>query len=164
MKPIGTIPVTGTYTLHSQGNKVWSVIKSLRWNQKLQGWTNNLGLPNPGVKVGLHKHIREKYFPLQRLRETTFRKLYNIIPEGMRCRTKLVLPEYQKFAVGLNRNICQNKGEKKMVHLQGVAYSHTRGLRVPHYKIRVHSDTRFEHSADSELRWVERTNLDPLYV
>ena len=51
-----------------------------------------------------------------------------------------------------------------MVHLQGVAYSNTRGLRVPHYKIRVHSDTRIEHSADSGLRWVERTNLDPLYA
>ena len=51
-----------------------------------------------------------------------------------------------------------------MVHLQGVAYSNTRGLRVPHYKIRVHSDTRIEHSASSGLRWVERTDFDPLYA
>ena len=58
----------------------------------------------------------------------------------------------------------KRKGKKRMVHLQGIAYSNTRGLRVPHYKIRVHSDTRIEHSPDSGLRWVERTNLNPLYV
>ena len=51
-----------------------------------------------------------------------------------------------------------------MVHLQGVAYSHARGLRVPHYKIRIHSDTRFEHSPDAGLRWVERTDFDSIYA
>ena len=57
IKPIGCIPVTGTYTLHARGNRLWSVVKSLRYDFKSQGWTNRLGLPNPGVVAGLHRHI-----------------------------------------------------------------------------------------------------------
>ena len=58
IKPVGTIPVCGTYTLEPQGNRVWSAIKSLRYSTKHKGWMNNMGLPNPGVKVGLERHIR----------------------------------------------------------------------------------------------------------
>ena len=96
VKPIGTIPVTGTYTLHSQGNKVWSVIKSLRWNKKLQGWTNNLGLPNPGVKEGLHKHIRGEVLSIAEIERNDFRKLYNIIPERMDVELNLSCPNLEK--------------------------------------------------------------------
>ena len=34
---------------------MWSVVKSLRWSRRHKGWTNKLGLPNPGIKVGLEK-------------------------------------------------------------------------------------------------------------
>ena len=35
-----TVPVTGTYTLHARGNVLWSVVRSLRYDFKSQGWTN----------------------------------------------------------------------------------------------------------------------------
>ena len=97
VKPIGTIPVTGTYTLHSQGNKVWSVIKSLRWNKKLQGWTNNLGLPNPGVKVGLNKHIRGEVLSIAEIQRDDFRKLYREIPEGISVELNLSCPNIRNL-------------------------------------------------------------------
>ena len=82
VKPIGCIPVCGTFTLHPQGNRVWSVIKSLRYNFKRQGWTNNLGLPNPGVKVGLERHIRGEVLSIAEIEKNDFKKLIEIIPEG----------------------------------------------------------------------------------
>ena len=97
IKPKDCIPVTGTYTLHSQGNKVWSVVKSLRWNSNLQGWTNNLGLPNPGVKVGLNKHIRGEVLSIAEIERNDFRKLYNIIPERMDVELNLSCPNVRNL-------------------------------------------------------------------
>ena len=40
LQPQGTIPVTGTWTLEPRGSRVWSVMKSLRWNSSQSGCTN----------------------------------------------------------------------------------------------------------------------------
>ena len=80
VKPTGTIPVCGTYTLNSRGNVLWSVLRTLRWNSKLQGWTNNLGLPNPGVRVGLQQHIRGEVLSIAEIEKNAFKKLYEKIP------------------------------------------------------------------------------------
>ena len=53
VKPKGCISVTGTFTRNPQGNRLWSVLKTLRYNRKLGGWVNKLGLPNPGLLKGL---------------------------------------------------------------------------------------------------------------
>ena len=50
IKPVGCVPVTGTYTLHPQGNRLWRILRTLRYDFKNQGWRNRLGLPNPGFK------------------------------------------------------------------------------------------------------------------
>jgi dihydroorotate dehydrogenase len=92
IKPKETIPVCGTYTLHPRGNVLWSVLKSLRWNSKLQGWTNNLGLPNPGVKVGLHKHIRGEVLSIAEIERNDFKKLYSLIPERTNIELNLSCP------------------------------------------------------------------------
>ena len=92
IKPKGCVPVCGTYTLYPRGNVLWSVLKSLRWNKDLQGWTNNLGLPNPGIKVGLHKHIRGEVLSIAEIERNDFRKLYNVIPEGMNVELNLSCP------------------------------------------------------------------------
>ena len=94
VKPVGCIPVCGTYTLHPNGgNVLWSVLKSLRWNSKLQGWTNNLGLPNPGVKVGLHKHIMgAEVLSIAEIERNDFQKLYSLIPERTNIELNLSCP------------------------------------------------------------------------
>ena len=60
MKPVGTIPVVGTYTLHPQGNRLWSAVRSLRYDFRRKGWTNRLQLPNPGVVCGLERILRNE--------------------------------------------------------------------------------------------------------
>ena len=92
IKPKGCIPVCGTFTLHSQGNRVWSAIKSLRYSTKHKGWMNNMGLPNPGVKVGLHKHIRGEVLSIAEIERNDFKKLYNVVPSGMSVELNLSCP------------------------------------------------------------------------
>ena len=96
IKPVGCIPVCGTFTLHPQGNKVWSAVKSLRYNFKMKGWTNRLQLPNPGVKVGLDRQIRGEVLSIAEIEKGDFRRLYNLIPEGTNIELNLSCPNLGK--------------------------------------------------------------------
>ncbi len=96
IKPVGCVPVTGTYTLHARGNRLWSVIRSLRYDFKNQGWTNNLQLPNPGVVAGLHRHIRGEVLSIAEVIKGDFRKLVEIIPEGTDIELNLSCPNLGK--------------------------------------------------------------------
>ena len=81
IKPKDCIPVTGSFTLHPQGNRLWRVIKTLRYSWKLNGWVNALGLPNPGIKVGVRAKLK-KITPKELEKEVNmsggidFKKLY----------------------------------------------------------------------------------------
>ena len=98
VKPIGTIPVCGTFTLHPHGgNKLWSAIRSLRYSTKHKGWTNKLGLPNPGVKVGLQRHIYGEVLSIAEIERNDFKKLYNIIPSGMSVELNLSCPNIRNL-------------------------------------------------------------------
>ena len=97
VKPIGCIPVTGTYTLHARGNRLWSVVKSLRYDFKSQGWCNALGLPNPGVKEGLHRHFHGgEVLSIAEIEKGDFKKLVEIIPEGTDIELNLSCPNLGK--------------------------------------------------------------------
>ena len=96
IKPVGTIPVTGTYTLHSRGNVLWSVLKSLRYNFKMKGWTNALRLPNPGVRVGLHQHIRGEVLSIAEVQRGDFKELVQIIPVNQSVELNLSCPNLGK--------------------------------------------------------------------
>ena len=96
IKPIGCVPVTGTYTLHPQGNRLWRILRTLRYDFKNQGWRNRLGLPNPGVKNGLYRHIREEVLSIAEVIKGDFRKLVEIIPEGTNIELNLSCPNLGK--------------------------------------------------------------------
>ncbi len=96
VKPVGCVPVTGTYTLHARGNVLWSVVRSLRYDFKSQGWTNKLQLPNPGVKVGLHRQIRGEVLSIAEVIKGDFRKLVEIITEGTNVELNLSCPNLGK--------------------------------------------------------------------
>ena len=81
IKHKNAISITGTWTLEPRGNRFWSVVKTLRWNSELQGWTNKLGLPNPGIKVGLQKTFPSDVLSIAEIDRGDFKKLYSIIPE-----------------------------------------------------------------------------------
>ena len=120
IKPVGCIPVCGTYTLHARGilwgQPLWSVLRTLRWNSKFQGWTNKLQLPNDGVKVGLHQHIRGEVLSIAEIEKGDFKKMDNEIPAdfdlelNLSCpnleRARLPWDNIERFLYGGNRKWC----------------------------------------------------------
>jgi dihydroorotate dehydrogenase len=113
VKPAGCIPVTGTFTLHPQGNKVWSVIKSLRYSTKHKGWTNNMGLPNPGVKVGLERHINGEVLSIAEIERNDFKKLYREIPEGINVELNLSCPNIRNLPWDSTEIFARNSEKRK---------------------------------------------------
>ena len=103
----------GTFTLHPQGNKVWSVIKSLRYNTKHKGWTNKLGLPNPGVKVGLERHIYGEVLSIAEIERNDFKKLYNVVPSGMSVELNLSCPNVRNLPWDSTEIFARNSEKRK---------------------------------------------------
>ena len=92
IKPVGCIPVIGTYTLNPRGNRLWSVLRTLRYNFRMKGWTNRLQLPNPGVKVGLDRQIRGEVLSIAEVQRGDFKELVQIIPIGQSVELNLSCP------------------------------------------------------------------------
>jgi len=113
IKPIGCIPVTGTFTLHPQGNKVWSAIKSLRYSTKYKGWMNNMGLPNPGVRVGLERHIHGEVLSIAEIERNDFKKLYKIVPSGMSVELNLSCPNIRNLPWDSTEIFARNLEKRK---------------------------------------------------
>jgi len=77
-----TISVHGTFTRNPRGNRLWSVLKSLRYDRRLGGWVNKLGLPNPGLHQGLC-NVNDKpsdVLSISEIKRGDFQKMNNIIP------------------------------------------------------------------------------------
>ena len=113
VKPVGTIPVCGTFTLHARGNVLWSAIKSLRYDFKRQGWMNNMGLPNPGVKVGLERHIRGEVLSIAEIERNDFKKLYSLIPERTSVELNLFCPNIRNLPWDSAESFARTKEKRK---------------------------------------------------
>ena len=96
IKPQGCIPVTGTWTFDPRGNRFWAVAKTLRYNKEAGGWTNKLGLPNPGIKVGLQKTSVNEVLSIAETERGDFWKLSRIIPENQNIELNLSCPNLEK--------------------------------------------------------------------
>ena len=116
IKPVGCVPVTGTYTLHPRGIRLWRIAKTLRYSWKMNGWTNALGLPNPGFRDGMHRHIRGEVLSIAEVTKGDFKKMDNEIPAdfdlelNLSCpnleRARLPLDNIERFLFGGNRKWC----------------------------------------------------------
>ena len=114
IKPTGCIPVTGTYTLHSQGNRLWSILRTLRYDFENRGGRNKLGLPNPGVKNGLHKHFHGgEVLSIAEVIKGDFRKLVEIIPERTDIELNLSCPNLGKNLPWDNARVFTQKASRK---------------------------------------------------
>ena len=92
IKHPNAISTVGTYTLHPRGNRLWSVMKSLRWSRKHKGWTNRLGLPNPGIEVGLEKTTSMEILSIAETKRGEFKTLASLIPASQSVELNLSCP------------------------------------------------------------------------
>tara|TARA_B100000745_G_C20138793_1_gene390382 strand:- start:647 stop:1405 length:759 start_codon:yes stop_codon:yes gene_type:complete len=86
------ISVTGTWTLNPRGNRFKSIIKTLRYDRKEKGWVNRLGLPNPGLKVGLDKTWSNQILSIAETSEDEFLIMEDMIPNTMNVEVNLSCP------------------------------------------------------------------------
>jgi dihydroorotate dehydrogenase len=91
-----TISVTGTWTLKPRGNRIWSVLRSLRYNKEVGGWTNKLGLPNPGIEVGLDQTKPNEVLSIAEMEKGDFFELEKIIPQEQNIELNLSCPNIER--------------------------------------------------------------------
>ena len=96
IKPDGCISVTGTWTLEPRGNRLWAVVKTLRYNKEVGGWTNKLGLPNPGIQIGLRKTSLSEVLSIAETNKGDFQKLNDLIPNDQSVELNLSCPNVEK--------------------------------------------------------------------
>ena len=51
--------VMGTYTLQPRPGLLKQILKTLRYSFHYNGWTNKLGLRNPGIHHAIHKYYQD---------------------------------------------------------------------------------------------------------
>mgnify|MGYP001181812067 FL=1 len=89
------IPVTGTWTLKHRGGlvfRIWRIIKTMRYDRKNNGWTNKLGLPNPGIYSGLKRINPNEVLSIAAIESDDFNKLSKIIPTTQSLEINLSCP------------------------------------------------------------------------
>jgi len=95
-----TISVHGTFTRNPRGNRLWSVLKSLRYDRRLGGWVNKLGLPNPGLHQGLC-NVNDKPSDVLSIAETErgdFQRMNHIIPLDQSLEINLSCPNIERLS------------------------------------------------------------------
>ena len=95
-----TISVAGTFTLHPRGNRLWSVLSTLRYSRKHNGWVNRLGLPNPGIQKGLASVSENPQNNVMSIAETErgdFQKMNHIIPLDQSLEINLSCPNIERL-------------------------------------------------------------------
>ena len=93
------ISVTGTWTLYPRGNRFKSIIKTLRYDRKEKGWVNQLGLPNPGLRVGLGKTWPNQVLSIAETSEDEFLIMEDMIPNTMNVEVNLSCPNLPESTV-----------------------------------------------------------------
>ena len=91
-----TISVTGTWTLKPRGNRLWAILRTLRYNKEVGGWTNSLGLPNPGIATGLNKIQPNEVISIAEVEKGDFYELERIIPQDQSIELNLSCPNVER--------------------------------------------------------------------
>ena len=96
IKPKGCIPVTGTFTKNPRGNRLWSVLSTLRYDFKSNGWVNKLGLPNPGLNKGLMKldNRPNDILSIAEVVRGDFKRMNHTIPLNQNLEINLSCPKF----------------------------------------------------------------------
>lgn len=54
----GWVSTLGTFTLNRRPGRLWRLLRTLRYHRRMQGWSNQLGLRNPGISWLAYKAAR----------------------------------------------------------------------------------------------------------
>ena len=95
-----TISVKGTFTLHPRGNRFWSVLTTLRYSRKHNGWVNKLGLPNPGLQKGLcsvSENPQNNVMSIAETKRGDFQRMNHIIPLDQSLEINLSCPNIERL-------------------------------------------------------------------
>ena len=96
IKHKNAVSVTGTWTLNPRGNRLWSILKTLRYDFSEGCWYNALGLPNPGLGVGLEKTFPHEVLSIAETERDDFQKMSELIPENQSIELNLSCPNLGK--------------------------------------------------------------------
>ncbi len=72
-----------------------------------------MGLPNPGVKVGLERHIYGEVLSIAEIERNDFKKLYSLIPEGMNVELNLSCPNIRSLPWESTEIFARNTEKRK---------------------------------------------------
>ena len=116
IKHHNAISTTGSWTLHPRGNRLWSVIKTLRYDFSKGCWVNRLGLPNPGIRVGLEKTLPNEVLSVAETERGEFEKIARLIPDSQSLEVNLSCPNLgDKFCRGMDQKFSMST-ERKIVN------------------------------------------------
>ena len=79
--------------------RLWRIASTLRYDFKLQGWVNNLGLPNEGIHVGLEKTYPDQVLSIAGIERNDWIELESIIPEDQSIELNLSCPNITERTV-----------------------------------------------------------------
>ena len=72
-----------------------------------------MGLPNPGVKVGLERHIYGEVLSIAEIERNDFKKLYREIPEGINVELNLSCPNIRNLPWDSTEIFARNLEKRK---------------------------------------------------
>ncbi len=72
-----------------------------------------MGLPNPGVKVGLERHINGEVLSIAEIERNDFKKLYREIPEGINVELNLSCPNIRNLPWDSTEIFARNLEKRK---------------------------------------------------
>ncbi len=135
------ISVRGTFTHSPNGNRPLAILKSLRYNSYHKGWTNALGLPNPGIHKGLEQTFPNDVISIAELQRGDFRYLHSIIPYDQSIELNLSCPNLRQTLPWDNLNIFTKDKEREwciaklspLTKPEEIEYLYTKGFRQLHF-------------------------------
>ena len=94
--------VTGTWTLKPRPGRVLQILKTLRWTT--DGWTNKLGLRNPGIIKAISNHKDNEVLSIASIDRGDWGKLYNLIPKTYSVELNLSCPNVTNTTDGVRQS------------------------------------------------------------
>ena len=96
-----TISIKGSFTLHPRPGKWSQIFKTLRYSFKYKGWTNKIGLRNPGLDYAL-KHYRNNIISIAILEQNEIEPILEKLPDDQDIELNVSCPNTEKNMISDN--------------------------------------------------------------